>query len=40
LARHASRAALDGAPPLFEAALLKYFAGKPDSRTLEILDKR
>ena len=32
-------AALDGAPPLFDAALRQFFAGAPDDRTLEILRK-
>lgn len=30
-------ATLDGAPPLFDAALAKYFGGQRDSRTLELL---
>ena len=30
-------ASVEGAPPLFDAALAKYFAGEPDSRTLELL---
>jgi uncharacterized protein (DUF1810 family) len=30
-------AALDGAPPVFDAALLQYFAGTPDARTLDLL---
>ena len=33
-------AAVDGAPQLFETALVQYFAGEPDVRTLEILGKR
>jgi uncharacterized protein (DUF1810 family) len=32
-------AALDDAPPLFNAALLQYFAARRDTRTLEILGK-
>jgi uncharacterized protein (DUF1810 family) len=32
-------AALDDAPPVFNAALLRYFAGRRDARTLEILSK-
>jgi uncharacterized protein (DUF1810 family) len=32
-------AALDEAPPVFEAALRQFFAGKPDARTLEILGR-
>jgi uncharacterized protein (DUF1810 family) len=30
-------ASVEGAPPLFDAALAKYFAGERDSRTLELL---
>jgi len=30
----------DGAPPLFDAALGKYFNAEPDVKTLEILGKR
>lgn len=30
-------AALDDAPPIFNAALQQYFAGQPDARTLEVL---
>lgn len=33
-------AAVDGAPQLFETALVQYFAGKPDAKTLEMLGKR
>jgi len=32
-------AALDDAPPVFEAALRQFFAGKPDAATLEILGR-
>ena len=32
-------AALDDAPPVFEAALNQFFAGKPDAATLEILGR-
>ena len=31
-------AALDEAPPVFDAALRQFFGGKPDARTLEILN--
>jgi uncharacterized protein (DUF1810 family) len=30
-------ASVEGTPPLFDAALVKYFAGERDSRTLELL---
>ena len=33
-------AALDDAPPVFNAALAHYFAGQADARTLEILQQR
>jgi uncharacterized protein (DUF1810 family) len=33
-------AALEDAPPIFDAALMQYFAGQPDARTLEILGQR
>jgi uncharacterized protein (DUF1810 family) len=32
-------ATLEGAPPIFDAALLKYFGGERDARTLAILRK-